>query len=249
MTGRSALIFGTIVPGLVMLIFFFVSSGISNPFIRPAWELSNTIGRELDGEFLSRHLLATISTASSGYAIGSVVGLALGFLISLSPFLYQAFYPVMIWARATPNAAIVPVAIAALGFGSSTIVFLVCLTTFLNVAVTTGLALSQTKKDYLDVAKVYRFSAGEKLLLVRFGANLRNLVVGLQAGLQSAIGITLLAEALSSDTGLGAYILISLRTFRLDNLWFALVAIGMIGVIFNAIFHLLERSVPGASHG
>jgi len=248
-TGRPGLILGPIVTGLFLLAFFLVSSRASNPFIQPAWELWNTMGRELDGEFLLRHLVSTISTASSGYVIGAAVGLILGLAISLSQSFYQTFYPFLIWARATPSAAIVPVAIAVLGFGSSTIVFLVCVMTMLQVAVTTGLALVQTKKDYLDVAAVYRFNAREKLMLVRVGANLKNLVVGLQAGLQSAIGITLLAEALSSDTGLGAYIVYSLSTFRLDNLWFALVAIGLIGLMFNAIFHLLERFVPGLSYG
>lgn len=249
MSKRLALQSLAISAGVAAAIVFLGGPVAGNPFLNPAWELWNTIGRELDGEFLGRHMLATMKTGMLGYLLGASSGIVLGIVISLTNFLSQALYPILIWARATPSAAIVPVAIAMLGFYSSTIVFLVAATTMLNVAVTTGLALAQTNKSYLDVAQVYRFNPLKRLLVVRFGSNLKVVFIGLHAGLQSAIGVTLLAEALSSDTGLGAYILFSLRTFRLDNLWFALVVIGLMGLTFNAIFHFLESRVLGVSHG
>ena len=64
---------------------------------------------------------------------------------------------------------------------------------------------------------------------------------GMRISLSLAVIIMVVAEYFSSTSGVGYVLLISKNTFQLVPMWAAIVLIGLLGYLLNALFLLFER--------
>jgi ABC-type nitrate/sulfonate/bicarbonate transport system permease component len=66
-------------------------------------------------------------------------------------------------------------------------------------------------------------------------------MAGMRNSLALAVIMMVLSEYFSSTSGVGYVLLISKNTFQLGPMWAAIVLIGLLGYLLNALFLLAER--------
>src|SRR5438128_5885484 len=93
-------------------------SGLIHQIILPAPSDIAQDAPELltDPDFVP-HVATTTVEVVGGFLFGSLVGLALGIALALSPLLRRAYFPLVAAFQATPRVILAPVVVAWFGFG------------------------------------------------------------------------------------------------------------------------------------
>jgi sulfonate transport system permease protein len=93
----------------------------------------------------------------------------------------------------------------------------------------------------MDTARSYGIRGPERIRRTVLPAALPQIAAGLRNSLALAVIMMVLSEYFSSTNGVGYVLLISKNTFQLAPMWAAIVLIGVLGYVLNAIFLLAER--------
>ena len=83
----------------------------------------------------------------------------------------------------------------------------------------------------------------ERIRRIVFPAALPQIFAGMRTSLALAVIVMVLSEYFSSTNGVGYVLLISKNTFEFKPMWAAIVLIGVLGYLLNALFLLVERHV------
>ncbi len=186
---------------------------------------------------------ATVSTFAIGLALASVIGFTLGIWIGRSRGLRRALAPLLEFCRGLPPPILVPVAVLLLGYAESlkllVVVWVAIWPVLLNTATATGLL----DELLLDVARTFHFSATTVLRKIVAPAVVPPFLLGVRIAIPLAIIITLLVEMLTSLPGIGSLIVTSQRQFRSAEVYGLLVLVGILGLLVNAVFTVIEGAV------
>ena len=177
------------------------------------------------------HVLGTLRTAAAGFALGSLLGLALGLAYVRWPRLQRVMAGVDVTVFAMPAIALVPILIIALP-GDAPRVVLSALSVYYPVMVAVVLGLRQTDPRLLDLVQVYGGGEFAALRWVRLRGGLPTLMSGLRVAAPAAVLGSLLAEFGSgASAGLGTYLIGSLGRADPARLW----GIGLAATTLSAL--------------
>ena len=186
---------------------------------------------------------ATVLTFTAGLAIASAIGIALGILIGRSRGLRRALAPLLEFCRGLPPPVLVPVAVLLLGYAESLKLLVVVWVAVWPVLLNTTTATGLLDELLLDVARTFHFSAPALLRKIVIPAVVPAFLLGVRIAIPLAIIITLLVEMLTSLPGIGSLIVTSQRQFRSAEVYGLLVLVGILGLLVNATFTVIEGSV------
>jgi ABC-type nitrate/sulfonate/bicarbonate transport system permease component len=93
----------------------------------------------------------------------------------------------------------------------------------------------------LDTARSFRVPWHQRVRRLVLPSALPQIVAGMRNSLALAVIMMVLAEYWSSSSGVGYQLLISKNTFQFGPMWAAIVLIGLLGYLLNALFALFER--------
>jgi ABC-type nitrate/sulfonate/bicarbonate transport system permease component len=68
-------------------------------------------------------------------------------------------------------------------------------------------------------------------------------LTGLQAALQLATLVMVISEMIGSGTGLGAFVIRAQSTFMIADMWLGILLLGVLGVLLQGTFHVIEKRV------
>lgn len=191
------------------------------------------------------HVLGTLRTAAAGFALGSLLGLALGLAYVRWPRLQRVMAGVDVTVFAMPAIALVPILIIALP-GDAPRVVLSALSVYYPVMVAVVLGLRQTDPRLLDLVQVYGGDAFAALRWVRLRGGLPTLLSGLRVAAPAAVLGSLLAEFGSgASAGLGTYLIGSLGRADPARLW----GIGLAATTLSALAYLAVGLLAGRFAG
>jgi len=69
------------------------------------------------------------------------------------------------------------------------------------------------------------------------------IVAGMRNSLALAVIMMVLSEFFAASSGVGYVLLVAKNTFQMGPMWAAIVLIGLLGYLLNALFVLFERRV------
>jgi len=105
----------------------------------------------------------------------------------------------------------------------------------------TAFGVASIKRDYLNVAAILQLSWPRRLLTVILPAAAPAILAGLRISVGSAWVAIVAAEMLIGGTGIGYFVWNEWNNLALTSVIFAILAIGVIGVLLDAVLGRLSR--------
>jgi ABC-type nitrate/sulfonate/bicarbonate transport system permease component len=177
----------------------------------------------------------------AGWLISSLIGVVLGVGIGSSRVLNDLLDPVLQFLRAIPPPTLLPFFIIVFQLGATmqiiTIAFGVMWPVLLNSA--DGVRTVDTLQ--LETARVFGLSRSLRMTKVVLPAASPKIFAGLRVSLAFALILMVLSELVGSTAGIGSQLIGAQRDFDLPRMWAGIVVLGVLGVLFNVGFMLLER--------
>ena len=216
--------------------------GWINPILLPrpsqiVWSLVELIA---DGAVFPP-LLYTVELFVAGYAIASILGVAIGVAMGTSETLYGLLEPLVEVLRPIPKSALVPVLFLFLGIGKATMITVVVLAAVFPVLISTLQGVRGLDPVLLDTARTFQTSRMRTIFSIVLPASLPMILAGMRVALGLGLVLVILAEMLAGEDGVGFRILDLQRSFQIRDMFawiFVLVALGG-GLMM--LFDVVER--------
>jgi ABC-type nitrate/sulfonate/bicarbonate transport system permease component len=189
------------------------------------------------------NLLPSIGRMLAGWAIAAVAGIALGVAIGRLPLLADLTEPVVHFARAVPPPAIVPIFLFVFNIGTpmelAAIIFGVIWPVLLNSID----GARHVHPGHLETARAFRLPAVIRLTSIILPSAAPKILAGLRLSLALALVMMIVSEFVGSTNGIGNEMLKDQSLFNVPGMWGVIVLLGLLGMVLNAAFGLLERRV------
>jgi ABC-type nitrate/sulfonate/bicarbonate transport system permease component len=232
-------------PLTICLLWEIVARLSPNIFFPPPSEIGSAFLSVSPLGFWTNTLSPTLSVLVIGFVSGGFFGVLVGVFLGTHEPLRKVTYPIGVFVRSVPTAAKLPVILGIVGIGAEALYLAVFLAVFFNVLVVTMLGVARVHQKTLEAAQILGLGWWRTSFGVKLPAAMGDVLTGLQSALQVAILVTVLVETLASGFGIGSFLQDSSSLYRFSEMWVALITLGLIGIVGNETFHLIERrAVP-----
>lgn len=189
------------------------------------------------------HMLgASLGRNLSGFAIGTLGGLTLGYLLSQSRLFERLVGPSFNTFKQVSLFAWIPLISVWFGLGDLAKVVFLSLAALVPVTVHTCDGLRNVPPRLLEVARVYGYNRRQTLWEVMLPAALPTIFTGLYLALIYSWLATIGAEyLLVSGEGIGNTLIEGSEHFRMDLVLVGMVVIGLVGWLLNMLTRFFER--------
>lgn len=221
-----------ILPALIVVAWFYATtvnniSGAILPEISDVFAAFTNLVQK--GE-LQKDVIASLIRVIQGYAIASLLGILLGALTGMIPFLRKLIVPVATAIRQVPIIAWIPLIILWCGIGElSKIVVIVVAATF-PIMINTLSGVYSTSESLLEVANLYKLSKWETFVKVYLPNALPQILVGLKLGMGASWMAVVAAEMLGASSGIGYRLNDARSMLKSDQVILCIILIGIIGI-------------------
>ncbi|KQP96896.1 ABC transporter permease subunit [Methylobacterium sp. Leaf117] len=182
-------------------------------------------------------LLATIGWTTMRVTVGLVLGFVGGVLVGALLHYIRLFrnlvLPTVLLLAPISPVAWLPVAIFVFGIGDVPAIFLVFITLFFAIALTTSAQIAAVPVTYLNVARIMGADSRQTFFRVVLPAILPGLFMTLRLNLFAAWMVVLIAEAVGVGSGLGQIVSLARSTFNARLSFFTMAIIGLLGFSFD----------------
>jgi NitT/TauT family transport system permease protein len=180
-----------------------------------------------------------------GFAIASLVGLAMGTLIARSALAADIFDPILQVLRPIPVSAWVPFSMVFFGIGAAAAISLVALGAFFPVVLNTVAGVRHVSKLHLRSAQMLGASSSRSLFWVVLPSASPSIFVGLRLAMGLSWVLLIVAEMVAVKSGLGYELWNAYYYNRMDLIVASMLTIGALGYISDRVIlaisaHLLR---------
>lgn len=206
----------------------------------PATTFASLTEGFMQGDLL-KLTLGTIERMFYGWVLASLIGVAFGAMIGVSPTMRTWIQPMLEWLRPLPASSIMPIAIALLGLSPTMVLLVIAFGAFSPVMLATVHGFASIEPRLEEVARVLGLSRLEFILKIGLPNALVDAFAGIRLALTVSLILAVVGEMFASQEGLGTAILQAARSFRSADLFAGVVILGAIGYSSNMMLNFLER--------
>jgi NitT/TauT family transport system permease protein len=192
------------------------------------------------------HAWVTASSTLTGFAVGTLLGIALAIAIVHVRTLSSSLMPWIVASQTIPILAIAPIVVVVLGsLGIRGLIPKAAISAYLCFfPVTIGMVKGLTSPDLLlrDLMRTYHASTAQILLKLRWPAALPYLFASLEVAVAAAVVGTIVAELpTGAQAGLGARLLAGSYYGQTVQIWSALVAAAILAALLVGLVRVAGR--------
>ena len=198
---------------------------------------------------LLRNVVASLFRVTFGFSFAVAAGIPLGLLVGWNLRAHVMLNPVIQALRPISPIAWLPVATLLMGSGDLAAVFLIFLSAFFPIVVSTAAAVRGIDARYLRAAENFAIRGLPFVRKVLLPAALPQIVTGLRVALGIAWVVVVAAEMLGVSSGLGYQVNDGRNNLRFDLVVAAMVVIGLIGYLLDSVLRGLEHRESGRHGG
>jgi NitT/TauT family transport system permease protein len=195
--------------------------------------------------------LSSFLRVAAGLAIGFVVALGLGSVLALSRFLSQMFLPLVQLLAPIAPIAWVPLALAVIGIGNASAVFVVFMGVVFILTIAARSAVENVRPEYLKVAKTLGASRSQLWRYVILPAIIPQVFTLLRVNFFAAWMAVLAAEMVGLRSGLGAVIMVGRESANAKLILVGMAMIGFAGYLIDTGLLLIQQKLfwwSGTTH-
>ena len=184
---------------------------------------------------------ASLGRLAVGWLSASVVAIMAGVVLGLSPALYRAVNPYVQVFKPVSPLAWMPLFLYTIKDSSKAAMLVIFVSSLWPTLANTAFGVAGIKRDYLNVAAILQLPWWRRLFTVILPAAAPAIVAGLRISMGSAWVAIVAAEMLIGGTGIGYFVWNEWNNLALTSVIFAILAIGLIGVLLDAGLNRLSR--------
>ncbi|MEW6247870.1 MAG: ABC transporter permease subunit [Nitrospirota bacterium] len=188
-------------------------------------------------------VLYTVSRFAGGFLAASVAAIVLGVVLGLNRVLFQAINPYIQILKPISPLAWMPLLLYTVKDPKWTAVLVVFMASLWPTLATTAFGVNSLKKEYLHVAAILQLSWFKRLFKVILPGAAPTIVNGLRISFGSALVAVVPAEMLLGELGVGYLSWIEWNNLDIAGVIFAILVVGVVGVILDSGFNKLAGSV------
>ncbi len=191
-------------------------------------------------------LLFSLGRLAIGYTAASLVAIFLGVMLGLSPTLYRAVNPYIQILKPISPLAWMPLFLYTIKNAAMAAVLVVFMSSLWPTLANTAFGVVSIKRDHLNVSAILQLSWFGRVFRVILPAAAPAIVAGLRISIGSAWVAIVAAEMLIGGTGIGYFVWNEWNNLALTSVIFAILAIGMMGVLLDLGLGRLSKLVAYA---
>jgi NitT/TauT family transport system permease protein len=194
-------------------------------------------------ENLGRHFLSTAWTTVAGFALGSLFGAIIGYLLGMSRFWESVLSPYILAMQIAPKVAFAPLFILWMGFTVYPKILVAILIVFFPVMVNVLTSIQSVDPDLVNLARSFKATRAQIFWKIEFPTSMPPMFAGLRIGSTLAVVGVVVGELVGGNQGLGY--LLSLGEGQADTpmVFVSIVMLTLVGGIAYLGVIIAERHV------
>ncbi|SEL93221.1 nitrate/nitrite transport system permease protein [Variovorax sp. YR750] len=223
----------------------------SSGFPTPA-EMAATAWKHLSNPFydngpndkgIAIQLAYSLARVGLGFALACAVAVPLGFVIGMSPLLHKAFDPFIQVLKPISPLAWMPLALYTIKDSSVSGIFVIFICSVWPMLLNTAFGVASVKREWLNVASTLEVKPLRRAFRVILPAAAPTILTGMRISMSIAWLVIVAAEMLVGGTGIGYFVWNEWNNLSLTNVIFAILLIGVVGMLLDQAFAGLQRKV------
>ena len=191
-------------------------------------------------------LAHSLGRVGLGFLLAMAVAIPLGFLIGMSPLMRKAFDPFVQVLKPISPLAWMPLALYTLKDSDVSGIFVIFICSVWPMLINTAFGVSAVKREWLNVASTLEVNPIRKAFQVILPAAAPTILTGMRISMGIAWLVIVAAEMLVGGTGIGYFVWNEWNNLSLPNVIFAILVIGVVGMLLDLMFARLQKAVTYA---
>jgi NitT/TauT family transport system permease protein len=198
----------------------------------------------MDGT-LGAHIAASLKRIFAGFLIGSLVGIPIGLAMGSFSMVRKIVEPWTDFLRFIPSVAMITIAVIWFGIGEESKVFLIVYTTIFVVILNSCAGVAAISPNKVRAARALGASRFQIFTLVALPATVPFILTGMRLAMANSFVTVVAAELISADKGLGVMLWNGRLFMLVDEIFVALVTLGLLGFAADRLFRLGTNRFAG----
>ena len=185
----------------------------------------------------------SLGRVALGFVLAAVVAIPLGFLIGMSPLMQLALNPYIQILKPISPLAWMPLALYTIKNSTTSSIFVIFICALWPMLINTAHGVASVKRDWVNVARTLEVRRLRTAFRVVLPAAAPTILTGMRISMGIAWLVIVAAEMLVGGTGIGYFVWNEWNNLSLENVIFAILVIGVVGMILDYMFARAQRAV------
>ena len=195
---------------------------------------------------LGVQLAHSLGRVALGFLLAMAVAIPLGFLIGMSPLAYKALDPFIQVLKPISPLAWMPLALYTIKDSAISGIFVIFICSVWPMLINTAFGVAGVRKEWLNVACTLEVRPIRRAFEVILPAAAPTILTGMRISMGIAWLVIVAAEMLVGGTGIGYFEWNEWNNLSLPNVIFAILVIGVVGMLLDLMFARLQKAVTYA---
>jgi len=217
------------------------SLALVNPlFLPPPSAIARALWQLAVSGALWHHLSVSIMRIGTGWLLGTVAGIMVGFAIGLSSLargvgitFISALFPI-------PKIALLPLLILWLGIGEEPKIATIALGVFFSTAISVYSGVDNVPRNLIRMAQSFNVPFHAIVRRVIWPGALPSILAGFRITASVALLLVVSAEMIGAEYGIGAFVLQAGNLMQTDQLLAGVVVLSLLGLAVGRLINWLE---------
>jgi ABC-type nitrate/sulfonate/bicarbonate transport system permease component len=233
---------GWIALALVLAIWQLAGSAgwVNALFLPPPSAIAVAIWKLAISGALWNHVSVSVMRIGSGWILGTLAGMAVGFAIGLSSLargvgitFISALFPI-------PKIALLPLLILWLGIGEEPKIATIALGVFFSTAISVYSGVDAVPRNLIRMAQSFNVPFASIVRRVIWPGALPSILAGFRISASVALLLVVSAEMIGAQFGIGAFVLQAGNLMQTDQLLAGVVILSLFGLAVGRLINMLE---------
>ena len=185
----------------------------------------------------------SLARVGLGFLLAVLVAIPLGFVIGMSPLLRRAFDPFIQVLKPISPLAWMPLALYTIKDSAISSIFVIFICSVWPMLINTAFGVGSVRREWLNVARTLEVGPFRTAFKVILPAAAPTIMTAMRISVGIAWLVIVAAEMLVGGTGIGYFVWNEWNNLSLTNVIFAILTIGVVGMLLDLVFGWLTRLV------
>jgi len=172
----------------------------------------------------------------TGFLGGTLIGIPVGLAIGSFTIVRRLLEPYTEFFRFIPATAMITVAVIWFGIGEGSKVFLIIYTTVFIIIINTAAGVASVAPNKIRAARSLGASRAQVFFFVALPATVPYILTGMRLAMANSFVTIIAAELVAANSGLGKMIWDSRMYMLVDQIFVALLVLGLLGFATDRLF-------------
>ena len=179
----------------------------------------------------------------TGYVLAALIAIPVGFVVGMSPLMYNALNAFIQILRPISPLAWMPLALFIIQDSETSAIFVIFICSIWPMLINTAFGVANVREDWINVARTHELSSLRTAFLVILPAAAPTILTGMRISIGIAWLVIVAAEMLVGGTGIGYYVWNEWNNLDLNSVIFSILMIGCVGMLLDLALSSAQKLV------